>query len=385
MSETRPAKTNAQTVLVVSADRPWLQGMARALSAVPDMDCVTVDMAAFREGKFDRRAADAMVIDIDDGAALRDERLFARRQETGAIPLVVLSGDLAHDLARLVVRLGSADWLRKPADPRQIVDALTPLMRVKVSGGNRVYAVLSCVGGAGGTTLAISAAHAASREGKGSGNRCALVDLDFTKASCGFYLDVQNDVDLAGVVDAPQRVDAEFMDLVRHDYRDRFSVFSFARPEVAYAPTCEEFVLRMMDVVSFQYRTTVIDVPYHYTPWRDRILEAADGVMLVTELTIPAIRQAQVTFDMLVARRRSAAGIVVVVNHHRSRLFSRSIGKKDLEKSFGDAAIHMVPDDWDTLQDAVNRGVAPADAAPRSKFVRAAGTAIGRLLKKEAA
>ncbi len=385
MAETRPARKSKQTVLAVSADRTWLQSLVRALSAVPEIEPKAVDMAAFLDGKFDRGAVDAIVMDIDDGAALRDERLFSLRQDLGKAPMVVLSGQLPHDLARQLVRLGSTDWLQKPLELRQIVDAVTPMLRVKVAGGNKVFAVMSCVGGAGGTSLSIVAAHTIARQMGSAPDRCALVDLDFTKGSCGIYLDVQNDVELASFVDNPQRVDAEFMDLVRRDYRDRFAVFSFARPDLSYARNGEEFVLRMMDVLAFQFRNTVIDIPFHYTPWRDRILEAADGVMLVTELTIPSVRQAQLVLEGIRPRRTGAGGVAVVVNRHRSKLFSRAIGHKDLVKTFEGASVHYVPDDWSTLQDAINRGIAAPDAGPRSAFVKKAAAPIAKMLAREKA
>jgi hypothetical protein len=47
--------------------------------------------------------------------------------------------------------------------------------------------------------------------------------------------------------------------------------------------------------------------------------------------------------------------------------------------------LHFVPDDWDTLQDAVNRGIAPADAAPRSGFVKKSALAIQKMRTKEPA
>lgn len=379
------ASKTDQNILVVTGDKAFGQAMSRLITAVPGLQCRVADLAAFLGGSYERGGIDALVLDIDDGAALNDERLFGSRQDVARAPLVMVSRELNHDLARRVIRLGAADWLQKPVDARQVADALLQLVRTTRSVDNRVIAVVSCVGGAGGTSVAIAAAHALARSGRGAANHCALVDLDFTKGSCGTYLDVVNDVDLTGVVETPSRVDAEFMDLVRRDYRDQFAVFSFARPEIAYRPTSEEFVLRMMDVLSYQYRNMVIDVPSHYTPWRDRIFEVADAIALVTELTIPAVRQAQLTYAAIKAQRKREQNVLVVVNKHRGGLFTRGIGRKDVNKTFGNTVIKFIPDDWDVLSDAINRGVAVADAAPRSAFSKKVGDVIASMLAEAVA
>jgi pilus assembly protein CpaE len=380
MAETRPVTKKTKAVLVVSEDPRWLQYLVQTLSVVPEITCLPLDMEGFLAGRFDRTGVDALFLDIDLGGSLLDERLFAARQSVSRAPLIVLSAELPHDLARRVVRLGSTDWLQKPIEGRQVVDAVLQLLQIRSTAANKVYAVMSCVGGSGGTSIAIHTAHTLARKAAGGASGVALVDLDFTKGMCAAYLDVLSDVSLDGVVLEPTRVDAEFMDLVRRDYRSQFSVFSFTQPGIAYAPRGEEFVLRMMDVLTYQYRATVVDLPAHYTPWRDRILDVADGIILATEMTIPAIRQAQIVQADLTARRNDGRPVVVVVNRHRQSLFGRGLGRKDAEKSFPGSPVFMVPDDWSVMQDAVDRGIAAADADGGSAFAKKAGAAVSRML-----
>jgi pilus assembly protein CpaE len=384
MSEVRVRKSAEHLVLFVSAQRPWLQGVMQSFSVVPDLQAVPVELDAFLGGKIDKRLLDAIVLDVGDGAVLADERLYQVRGELARVPLVVVSDELPHDAMRQILRLGGSDWLKRPFEFRQLNDAVLGLVRGARAAEGRVYVTMSCVGGAGSTTLAIMLADSITGRGKDAANQCCLLDLDFAKGACGTYLDVQNDVDLGGVIEAPARLDAELLGQVRREYRDRFSVISFNQPSLPFAPTAEELVLRMTDAVTYQFRNTVIDLPSTWTPWRDRILELADGVILTTLLTIPAVREAQIVRSRIAGRAKAGQTLFVAINKDRRGLFGGGIGKT-IGKTLGNSNLHFLPDDWETLSDAANRGLLPTEVNKRSSFAKKAQRMIDQFLRGGAA
>ena len=114
----------------------------------------------------------------------------------------------------------------------------------------------------------------------------------------------------------------------------------------------------------------MIDIPHYETAWKDDLLSAVNSVHLVTELTIPALRQAKDIYTRIKKLRSDDFPVQVIANRHRTRLFSFGIGKKDTSKIFKQSNTIIIGDDWATMNEAVNRGILPIEVDPRSKFVR---------------
>ncbi|MDT4841855.1 hypothetical protein FQZ97_757300 [compost metagenome] len=136
----------------------------------------------------------------------------------------------------------------------------------------------------------------------------------------------------------------------------------------------------MLDVASFESDHMVIDVPYYETPWKSDVLRSVNSVSIVTEMTIPALHQAKDLFADLVRQRGSADSIQVVINKYHTKLFSLGVRREQVDKVFKDTHAHIIPYDWDTLSEAVNRGVLPNEVNSRSPFCGAVGK-LGSLVR----
>ena len=78
-----------------------------------------------------------------------------------------------------------------------------------------------------------------------------------------------------------------------------------------------------------------------------------------------------------VARSKSFRGndfaVNIVANKHRKRFFGLGVGKKEAQRVFRQTATTVLDEDWNTMHDAVNRGLLPAEVNPRSDFARQMG------------
>lgn len=331
-------------------------------------------------GRFDPAQFNLIVLDVDDGEMLSRPELLAFRNHNRNIPLVVVSEDLADDMLRLLFRLNGNDWLKKPLERRALIDMISTHAPTAGASDSRVHAVVSAVGGAGASVIASSLAHVLAQPTKNSTPRVDLFDLDFSSGSLGYYLNLVNDYDLKPVVANPSRVDLEFIDLVRKRHPGGFSLLSFRQPSVLLAPKGAELVLRMLDVAAFESDHTVLDVPYYHTPWKDDVLASVNSICIVTEMTIPALHQAKDLFVNLVRLRGNSDQIFVVINKYRTKLFSLGVRRQQADKVFKDTHAHIIAYDWDTLSEAVNRGVLPIEVNARSRFCGAVGK-LGALVR----
>ncbi|TCD16182.1 MinD/ParA family protein [Oricola cellulosilytica] len=336
-----------------------------------------------KKKKFDADHYDLVIMDLSDGAVLEDPSFPSARALVKSIPVIFVSDALTNERMRRVVRLDGEDWLLKPIDRRALVEAIAAQIQKLKTGTKKVHAVLSCGGGAGGTTLSIMLAYFLSRAHKRRRPKVAIFDVDFLTAAVAAYLNVENAFDLRDVINHPERVDLQFADIIKKRQESGFSVFSFENPEIYLDPKGVELVLRLLDVISFEHDHTVIDIPVQETAWKQQILKAVDTITLVANATVPAIQYAKATS----ARVRDIAdpncGIFVVVNRAHTGLFGGGIGKKEIAGVFGDQKVVILPDERKVMAEAQNRGVLPVEVSPRSKFCKGVDNLAASLWRTE--
>ncbi|PDT27126.1 pilus assembly protein [Rhizobium sp. L9] len=368
-------------ILVLSDDAAAASFMLDTFGSLSRYDVRHFSLKALGEkGRLDPTQFDLMVLDVDNGELLQQPELFAFRTSYRDIPLVVVSEDLPDDMMRLLFRLNGNDWLKKPLERRALIDMISTHAPGTGASDSRVHAVVSAVGGAGASMIASSLAHSLAQPTKNSTPRVDLFDTDFCSGALGYYLNLVNDYDLKPVIANPSRVDLEFIDLVRKRHPGGFSLLSFKQPSVLLSPKGGELVLRMLDVAAFESDHTVVDVPYYDTPWKYEVLTSVNSIYIVTEMTIPALSQAKDLFTNLARLRGSSDQIFIVINKYRAKLFGLGLRRQQTEKIFKGIPTHVIADEWDTLSEAVNRGVLPAQVNSRARFCGAVGK-LGALVR----
>ncbi|WP_349436059.1 pilus assembly protein [Pararhizobium sp. A13] len=368
-------------ILVLSDDAAAASLMLDTFGSLSRYDVRHMALAALRDaGRADLAQFNLIVLDVDNGEMLTRPELFTFRNAHRNTPLVVVSEDLPDDMLRLLFRLNGNDWLKKPLERRSLIDMISTHAPTAGASESRVHAVVSAVGGAGASVIASSLAHVLAQPTKNSSPRVDLFDMDFSSGSLGYYLNLVNDYDLKPIIANPSRVDLEFIDLVRKRHPGGFSLLSFKQPSVLLTPKGAELVLRMLDVAAFESDHTVLDIPYYNTPWKEDVLESANSICIVTEMTIPALHEAKDLFLNLVRLRGNSDQIFIVINKYRTKFFSLGVRRQQADKIFKDTRAHIIADDWDTLSEAVNRGVLPFEVNARSRFCGSVSK-LGALVK----
>ena len=116
--------TNKTIILVVDDDKTFLQVLARSLRR-KGYEAITADSVARARQLLLRHTPDMAVVDLkmqgESGLALLPELKAANE----SIGIIVLTGYASIATAVEAMRLGATDYLCKPADTHQILQALT--------------------------------------------------------------------------------------------------------------------------------------------------------------------------------------------------------------------------------------------------------------------
>ena len=372
------AAHKGRSVIVAISDRPdFLKLVRSSLSAVPAYDVRELGTKSALGSGAGRTPADIVLLDVASGAILEDDGVFELRRSLASVPLIVVSEDLTPERMRRLVQLNATDWLHEPVNSRVLLDGVAEQLHGRRAHRSEVFAFIPCAGGAGATSLAISAAAHWSRKAGASG--ICLVDLDFVGGSCGRYLDMENEFELENVLKAPERIDLELLEILKRDNSAGFALLSFRRPDRQIAEITDEFVYRLLDIVTFHYTKVILDLPSYPAPWVEQTLRNSDQVFLITERTVPGLKNAKDKLEGLLRTGRSPDSIHLVLNKDRRRMFSVDIGAREIERLFQSKEIIFLPDNWPLASEALNRGVPVNAVNRRAKLVKRLGRALDRI------
>ncbi|MGI9352868.1 MAG: hypothetical protein ACR2O3_14990 [Rhizobiaceae bacterium] len=311
-----------------------------------------------------------ILVDIEQ---LTDDQILAVAEIRNRFPLVsmiVVSEALEDAQIRRLFKLNVHDWLRKPLDKREFHNTLSACFQASKGSVTNIHGITAPIGGAGTTIVATSIAKtmadALSKEKKS----VALVDLDFSTGNCGYVLGLRNNYNLDSVIENPNRIDAEFVNLIEKQYEGGFSLFSFKWPQLITAKTGSELVLRMLDAICVQYDHTILDIPHYEVPWKDAVLESVNDVVIVSYLTLPAIKHTQELSKRIASIRGETDSTNIVFNKFQRKLFGNRIKKSNLKDVFKRYNIHNFRNDANSIEEAINRGVPVSEVYGRSRFLK---------------
>ncbi|MFU8865935.1 MAG: hypothetical protein ACNA7O_18660 [Rhodobacterales bacterium] len=366
-------KMRKNTVLVLDTGQPEFSIISDHIEKMSHFqrDVTTFEEMMRAPGDF---APDIVVVDIASVSAAELEMLSSIRGHYGDVPIVVVSEALDDGQVRKLLKLKVHDWLRKPLIFGEFLNAIQSGIRTSKQSSTRVHAVISAVGGAGATSVAVAMSEIlAQKIGKDKSNgSVALFDLDFSTGSCGYLLNLTSGFNLDSVISNPSRIDSEFVTLLQQKHEHGMIVYSFKRREVVTSLNCYELVLRMLDVVTVQHAHTILDIPYYETDWRQDVLSGVNTVTIVCEMNLSSIKH---TMDLLETIRDLPGAkkpVTVLINKRRRGLFGGDrIPKAKLQQLFGVTPFEYLPDEHDLMAEAMDRGVTLSDVNSSSKFLKA--------------
>ncbi|MCB1337288.1 MAG: hypothetical protein KDK10_07485 [Maritimibacter sp.] len=217
-------------------------------------------------------------------------------------------------------------------------DGLTRSLSRFVSGGARaqqapaappdgaVYSIVSTRGGSGATTVAVNLAVALAEgmpKDKGAPtqpNRVLLLDFDIQFGNAGTYVDVE---DNGGFTDLLAAEVAPSPDRVLGAVQDTGLGFDILTAPAIFVPLTAmtgELAERILDTARRNHAHVVVDLPRAALDWVEPVVGVTDRLLLVSDGSVPCIRQAKRLLD-LYHEMHPALAIELVMNRERKPMF----------------------------------------------------------------
>jgi pilus assembly protein CpaE len=349
-------------VVVLTADAAFEDSVRSTFSASPQitLDVIAGTLAGGADG-IALEGATVVVVDIDAGDAaelLALERMMLRIGNWP--PVVAITQTFEESVARRLMQMRVADFLVKPVSPVELVRACARVAKAPAAGEAteaQIFTFLPAVGGAGVTTLAVQTAMLLLNSGARGKSSTCLVDLDFQHGACADYLDIVPRLNLNEIEPRPERLDRQLLEVMLSHHPSGLAVIAAPNRPAEMRSFDPDVVTRLLDLVSSHFDYVVFDMPRTWFSWTDSVLLGSNRLFVVSETTVPGLRQAKQLVDAIRERLGDGPRPQVIINRFVAKMFSSSLRRADIEQAIGDAFLACIPNDYALVREAIDRGV----------------------------
>ena len=298
-------------------------------------------------------------------------------------PTLLVGAQLPVALVRALMRLPRSDVLEAPFAAQDLAEAASPLMSARLepmqNAPSRCWTVMGAVGGAGATTIAIETACALAERLPGP-RRVCLIDLNIADGAAAAYLAAPTNMLLSRASQAPERIDASLLDAFVSQAPGGIDLLASARDCHAFDTTSSEAVLRILDVACQVYDAVVVDAPRHRRAWTLDVLSGSDELLVVSELTVPALLAARSLAGEIEAELPDGPPPRIVLNRLAKRVFGPAPSMVEAEKALQRRAVGGITSDWEAAAASANLGGPISQHRPKSRIVKDVGDLVDRLM-----
>ena len=348
---TEASREHIKTILL-GMDNVWLEA-----------DCSRFD---FFSDVIEQTTPDAAIINIDSDENKGLELVEQLHRSFPSVGLIVISSSSDGQIILRAMRSGAREFVNSPIKIEDLVSALDRVADFGDNTGRRaksgnIIAVAGSSGGVGTTSIAVNLACALALNPERS---VALVDLDLSLGDADVFLDSIPEYTLMDVSQNISRLDLSLLrkSLTKHES----GVYLLPRPvqlQDNQKIVADDFG-RVLGLLKASFSHLVIDLSKSYTPLDLAAMQAAQHVVLLTQLDLPCLRNVVRLMMSLEAFPGILDKTKIVVN--RSGLDKSQISVKRAEETIGREIYWQIPNNFGLVSEGRNNGVPLVTQAPKA-------------------
>ena len=393
---------------VAGEERKALSAMAFVSDTVTlsrvsaDLFGLTMGKANVREGSIDGALAitewprdlDLLIVDLGDGA---DPVADAAALKT-AVPgsCLVIGVGRINDVAlyRDLVAVGFNDYMAMPFAEGAMARAVERAMEQRERTGGAVVSAavvqkdakprtLSVIGARGGVGTTTTAVTIAAMLGARLREEVLLIDFDLHYGSLMLALDLEAIDALREALDQPDRIDALFVQQVAQKKNDYLYAMGAEEPPTGGFQARAHAASDFLRAFHRRFRWIVADVPRGDPGIQRQVIEASSDVLLITDLSLPGVRDAMRLQQMVNDVAPGARLRIATSGAFDARRSAVKVA--DVERTLRHKVDCQIPADASGVLAAINFGKPLSEAAPNSGIVKALRPLVATLDSQESA
>ncbi|QMU59796.1 MAG: AAA family ATPase [Boseongicola sp.] len=379
---------STSSVLLISADEEISSSVTAALDTLESARVSREESSVSQlNGAAVKMAADHDVVifatDPSNAADLSAIEVLTDQRGHGTIYLALTDGDLPLTKARALSRAGVDDVLPYPMSQDELAEQIGTWIEKKraeviesYSGAGaangRLIAVQQARGGIGATTIAVNLAdQLLDRKGafkKEAANKVIVVDFDLQFGTVGDFLDIEQQEGLMQLAAEAFIPDAMWIEQSITTLPSGLSVLAAPSrfvPLEAMQPAQIEGLIKTLKTM---YDYVVVDLPRALVSWIEPILGECDQLMIVTDMSVPAVRATRRLMEFVLADNAQLP-IEIVINHEKKPMLLRN-HHKEAAKALDVKFNHWIAHDPKAAREAVDYGKPISEVSGRSDIAK---------------
>ncbi|MGC6441655.1 MAG: AAA family ATPase [Rubripirellula sp.] len=376
--------TNALRVALVDPNDQSRESLKQLLEMIGEIwveaDCSRYELFV---SLVEQTQPDIAIINLDSDI---DKSLLVIQQlnlEAPNISILVTSETSDGQLILKVMRAGAEEYLTLPIHQDELSSALARLRRHRPMAESEqqrdceVITLAGANGGVGTTSIAVNLGCCLAEKPQ---NSVAILDLDLALGDADVFLDLIPEYTLADVVQNVSRLD---IDLLRKSMtKHHTGLFLLPRPVdlIEAEFISEESIKHVIDLMKESFTHLIIDVSKSYNELDKVAMEAANRVLLITQLDLPCLRN---SVRMLMNFDESDAvkdKVDIVVN--RTGFEAGQISLRKAKETLNREIYFQIPNDFRTMVDGRNNGVPLITQSPKAGITQAFRRLVDQLSQK---
>jgi pilus assembly protein CpaE len=352
--QTVPAASTKVSVVLIAPSDERRRGLAHTISGTQAR--VVREYSAYPNeealSKLVNSDCDVIMVDLDTGVGPGIELIgsICRRN----VMVTVMACSSGHDAEVVIrsMRAGAREFLAEPLMPATAEEAfMRASARKQTVSLNRKAGKLmvfqGAKGGVGVTTLATNFAVAIAKEDAGG---VVLVDLHPQLGEVALSLGIVPKFSITHALENSTRLDWDFLSTLLTKHQSGLMVLSSA-DEYGIHRSLEHGTEKLLRILQEEFAFVVVDTASCSGSTPDALFEMADIVYVVSEVSLPALRNARRLITHFEAK---GTPIEVILNRFNSRKVE--IDEESATKALSRAVNWKIPNDYAGVRGAQNLG-----------------------------
>ncbi|NCT84026.1 MAG: response regulator/pilus assembly protein [Comamonadaceae bacterium] len=289
------------------------------------------------------------------------------------VDILLIAPDRDPEFLLRAMRAGVREVLPAPVSPEALLAALRRQLRKQAGAApqpaashGKLLAVVSCKGGSGATFVAANLAHLLAAGGR---RRVALIDMNLQFGDAALFLSSQTPPShVADVARNIARLDAELLRSAMSEVGPGLWVLAAPDDPAQATDVTPLQVCAILQQAQESFDYVVVDVGRSLTALSLQVLDLADQVLAVLQLTLPFIRDGKRLREVFRSLDYPADKIHWVVNRYQK---DGQFSIEDLKRTLDISRVSTLPNHYAAVAAAVNQGLPVNTIAPSSSIARA--------------
>ncbi|MHB8718789.1 MAG: AAA family ATPase [Candidatus Dormibacteria bacterium] len=317
--------------------------------------------------------------------------------EVPTSPVIIMSVQGERDYLRRAMQAGAREFLIKPFSHDELVAAIRRVYQLEQKKGTflaktataepaaddapRVQTspgeIVMLFSGKGGVGTTLTSTNLAVALAEQTGGRVALLDLDLQFGDIGVILNLDHSRSITDLVDQAGQIDREtLMEVMAKGPGGVRVLLAPISPELGDLVTTD-LVRDLVGELRKAFDYIVVDSSSHLAEFNLEVMEMSQRVVVITALTIPAIKDAKLTLKVLDSLSIDPERVSLVVNHVDGYA---DFNRESVEQSLQKKVTVQMPYDPRTIGDAVTRGQPFVILNPEAEVSRAVRELVASLV-----